>query len=90
MGGAHDTHTNKYSFACDTCHSGHGYGTGTHNDLNNDVAFDLNGLATRNGADSNTPTWTAGNAASNTRNGRPLTSRVASARASSIGTTAWP
>lgn len=60
MGGAHATHTQRYSYSCDTCHFGHGSGTPTHNNGTPNVAFDPGGLATRNGGDFNTPTYTAG------------------------------
>jgi predicted CxxxxCH...CXXCH cytochrome family protein len=60
MGGAHTRHATEYNFGCSTCHFGHGFGTPTHQDATADVTFDPNGLATRNGADSNTPTWNAG------------------------------
>ncbi len=49
---AHVAHITKYSFACSTCHSGNNHNDGTVN-----VAFNPNGLATRNGQDANTPNW---------------------------------
>ncbi|MBK3515875.1 CxxxxCH/CxxCH domain c-type cytochrome [Carboxylicivirga marina] len=55
--GAHNKHTDGtlYSYNCTTCHqAGHVNGT------RGDVGFDLSGLATRNGADANTPSY-AGN-----------------------------
>ncbi|OFX17714.1 MAG: hypothetical protein A2033_06920 [Bacteroidetes bacterium GWA2_31_9] len=55
---AHSKHTNGiYTFACSTCHFGHGYDTGTHMNATKNVTFDPNGLASRKGLDSNTPTW---------------------------------
>lgn len=55
---AHSKHTTGiYTFACSTCHYGHGYDTGTHMNATKNVTFDPNGLATRKGLDSNTPTW---------------------------------
>lgn len=56
-GGAHNTHTVKYSYSCSTCHFQRGSLTPYHvNDIN-DVNFDPNGMAKRNGADGNIPTW---------------------------------
>ena len=55
---AHSKHTTGlYTFDCNTCHYGHGYETLTHMNATKNVTFNPNGLATRNGADSNTPTW---------------------------------
>lgn len=52
---AHVAHTTQYSYICSTCHNNN-----NHNDGTVDIEFNLSGLATRNGADSNTPTWTSG------------------------------
>lgn len=55
---AHTKHTSgNYLYACSTCHYGHGYDTGTHMNATKNVTFDPNGLAFRNGLDTNTPTW---------------------------------
>jgi predicted CxxxxCH...CXXCH cytochrome family protein len=57
----HFAHTSKYTFACSTCHFNYGSGGssepthpsgGTAN-----INFNPNGLAKRNGLDSNTPSW---------------------------------
>ncbi|WP_262916404.1 cytochrome c3 family protein [Aestuariivivens sediminis] len=57
----HVRHKDDYEFACATCHFGHGSGGadegGTHPSGTIDIVFDPNGLATRNGLDANTPTW---------------------------------
>ncbi len=58
---AHTTHTEGlYTYACSTCHFDRGAGTVYHRDGTAEVNFDPNGLARRNGADSNTPTWNSG------------------------------
>lgn len=55
---AHQKHTEGlYSFACSTCHFGHGEGTATHQNSEKDISFDPNGRATRNGKDSNSPEY---------------------------------
>ncbi len=55
---AHSKHTKGlYTFNCTTCHYGHGWDTKTHMNAVKNITFDPNGLATRNGADSNIPTW---------------------------------
>ncbi len=55
---AHAKHTTGlYAFACSTCHFERGDGTIYHMDNSKDINFDPNGLATRKGADSNTPTF---------------------------------
>jgi predicted CxxxxCH...CXXCH cytochrome family protein len=58
----HQKHMLTYGYACSTCHFGHGSGgasEGTHPSGTKDVVFDPNGMATRNGLDSNTPDpWT--------------------------------
>jgi predicted CxxxxCH...CXXCH cytochrome family protein len=57
----HQKHMATYGYACSTCHFGHGSGgasEGAHPSGTKDVVFDLNGMATRNGLDSNIPdTW---------------------------------
>ncbi|NOQ24652.1 MAG: CxxxxCH/CxxCH domain-containing protein [Bacteroidales bacterium] len=58
---SHFAHTDKYSYECNTCHNQYGSGgalEATHPSGGSaNVAIDPNGLATRNGADGNTPTW---------------------------------
>ena len=69
---SHFAHTDKYTYACNTCHLNYGSGgslEGTHpnSTLNGDstmnflvsaqVNFDPSGLARRNGNDGNTPTY---------------------------------
>ncbi|WP_242157553.1 glycine-rich domain-containing protein [Aestuariivivens sediminis] len=58
----HVTHKDRYGFACSTCHFGHGSGGAsepTHPSGTINIVFDPNGLATRNGLDTNTPDpWT--------------------------------
>ncbi len=55
---AHTTHIEGlYAYSCSTCHFERGAGTTYHRNSTAEVNFDPNGLATRNGADSNTPTW---------------------------------
>ncbi len=60
---AHQTHIDKYGYACSICHFNYGSGGSSepiHPSGIATVNFDPNGLATRNGADSNTPTWNSG------------------------------
>lgn len=54
---AHATHVTRYNYACSTCHFQRGSGTTYHQDGTKDINFDPNGLAKRNGADANTPTF---------------------------------
>lgn len=55
---AHSKHTTGlYTFACSTCHFERGDGTAYHMNSTKDINFNLHGLATRKGADSNTPTF---------------------------------
>ena len=62
--GAHAKHAGSpYYFDCMTCH----FGFGNNNESSHpegvtpaDVAFDPNGMATRNGQDANTPIWNSG------------------------------
>jgi predicted CxxxxCH...CXXCH cytochrome family protein len=51
-GDAHQTHAERYGYSCNTCHFGN-----THNNGTIDQAFDLSGLATRNGQDANIPSY---------------------------------
>ncbi|WP_372793239.1 CxxxxCH/CxxCH domain-containing protein [Lutibacter sp.] len=59
--GAHAIHAGApYYYACSTCHLDYGDGgslEGVHSNGTTNVAFDLGGLATRNGQDAITPTW---------------------------------
>ena len=58
---AHAKHTTGlYTFACSTCHFERGDGTVFHLNKTKDISFDPNGLATRKGADSNTPAYDTG------------------------------
>ena len=58
---AHSKHTTGlYTFVCSTCHFGHGWETATHMNAEKNITFDPNGLATRKGADSNTPAYDTG------------------------------
>ena len=59
---AHAKHTTGlYTFACSTCHFERGDGTAYHMiDDTKDINFNPNGLAYRNGADSNTPDYDTG------------------------------
>lgn len=55
---AHSKHTTGlYTYNCTTCHYGHGWETATHMNAVKNITFDPNGLATRYGADSNTPMY---------------------------------
>jgi len=59
----HVKHNETYGFACSTCHFNYGSGgslEGTHPSETININFDPNGLATRNGADGNTPSWSSG------------------------------
>ncbi|WP_262916235.1 glycine-rich domain-containing protein [Aestuariivivens marinum] len=57
----HVTHKDRYGYACNTCHFGHGSGGanegGTHPNGTINIVFDPNGMATRNGQDGNTPVF---------------------------------
>jgi predicted CxxxxCH...CXXCH cytochrome family protein len=59
LSAVHVKHKDKY--ACNTCHNGYGSGGAsepTHPSGTINIAFDPNGMATRNGQDGNTPdTW---------------------------------
>ena len=61
----HVAHTTKYNFACSTCHFERGSGTAFHEDGTADINFNSNGLARRNGQDSNTPVFNGDNTCSN-------------------------
>lgn len=55
---AHSKHTKgMYAYDCSTCHFGHGWEKSTHMNGVKNVTFDINSLITRNGGDSNSPTW---------------------------------
>ncbi len=59
---AHAKHTKGlYAYSCNTCHFGHGYETATHMNGVKNVTFNLTSLITRNGNDSNSPTWDSKN-----------------------------
>ncbi|HAW50980.1 MAG TPA: hypothetical protein DCX54_01440 [Flavobacteriales bacterium] len=59
---AHNKHVGApYNFTCSTCHNGLNNNSPNHADGTKDVVFDPNGLATRNGADGNSPAWNSGN-----------------------------
>jgi predicted CxxxxCH...CXXCH cytochrome family protein len=53
----HVAHTTKYDFDCSTCHFQRGSGTAFHENGTPDVNFDPDGLARRNGLDTNTPVF---------------------------------
>lgn len=57
----HKKHTEGlYSFACSTCHFGHGDGNPTHQNGVKNITFNPNGMAMRNGNDTVTPIWNLG------------------------------
>lgn len=58
--GAHPTHVQRYSFPCSTCHFERGTLTQYHVDGTIDINFDPAGLATRNGLDTNIPSFDPG------------------------------
>lgn len=63
--GAHAKHSGPpYNFKCNTCHYTHGNGgsaEASHPSGGSvDIVFNPNGMARRNGLDSNTPTWDSG------------------------------
>jgi predicted CxxxxCH...CXXCH cytochrome family protein len=57
----HVAHTTKYNFDCSTCHFERGSGTAFHENGTADINFNPNGMATRNGQDTNIPTFNGNN-----------------------------